>query len=193
MAALSNSRVRERLGRTKCVGAAMSVMLLGASLSLAQTKPTLTKARDTKVRLAYKGKAALIDLDNTDNVTLGGESWHRYRLFFTAVRDGKVYFLFQEQGGSPMSNPNGPCGGDSPQTLIWLQTDLRMRVELAKSEVFASCAFNGGRYQQGRTRIVGNRLTIVFEEHGEKRALNYDNKAPEKSFTVASFIINDGG
>lgn len=170
--------------RTPCFVSALIVILAFAVSSSAQTKPTLIKAGGTKVRLAYKGKAALVDLDNTDNVTLGGDRWHRYRLFFTAAKGDKIYFLFQEQGGSPMTNPMGPCGGDQPQTLIWLKTDLKMKVEEAKSEVFASCTYNGGRYQQGKTQVVADRLRIRFEEGGHKYEITYDNKTPESSFAV---------
>lgn len=173
-----------RLARTRWIVTVLGVILAGATGSSAQTKPTLTKARGTKIRLAYKGNAALVDLDETENVTLGGETWHRYRLFFAAVKGGNVYFLFQEQGGSPMTNANGPCGGDQPQTLIWLKTDLQMKVAEAKSEVFASCAFNGGRYQQGRTSIVAGRLKIRFEERGQEYELTYNNKTPQNSFAL---------
>src|SRR5882672_4349320 len=168
----------------KLIVSAISIVLGISALSTAQTKPTLAKAKGASVRLAYKGKSALVDLDNTDNVTLGGERRHSYRLFFTAVKDGAVYFLFQEQGGSPMSNPMGPCCGDQPQTLIWLKTDLQLKVVGAKPEVFASCAFNGGRYQQGKTQISGPRLKILFEEHRQMYEINYNNQAPDKSFAV---------
>ena len=160
-----------------------SSVILAVSVA-AQTRPALTKVRDTKIRLAYKGESALVDLDSTDNVTLGGERWHRYRLFFAAVKNDHVYFLFQEQGGSPLSNPMGPCGGDQPQTLIWLQTNFQMKVEKAQSEVFASCAYNGGRYQEGKARVVADRLRILFEEHGQKYQIDYDNNEPEKGFAV---------
>ena len=83
-----------------------------------------------------------------------------------------------------MSNRMGPCGGDAPQTLIWLKTDLRMKVEAAKSEVFASCAYNGGRYQQGKTRLTADRLAILFAEGRQEYEISYDNKAPENSFAV---------
>ena len=139
-----------------------SLILAFCTFSSSQVKPTLTKSRDAKIRLAYKGKSAIVDLDNTDNVTLGSEGRHQYKVFFTAVKDGAVYFLFQEQGGSPMSNPMGPCGGDSPQTLIWLKTAPGLKAQEAKSEVFASCAFNGGRYQKGKTLVTGSSLKITF-------------------------------
>jgi hypothetical protein len=171
--------------RTKRIVSTLSVILASAALSPAQTKPTLTKARGTKVRLAYKGRAALVDLDNTGNITLGGQVWHKYRLYFAAAKNDKVYFLFQEQGGSPMSDSKGPCGGDQPRTLIWLKTDSKMKVEEAKSEVFASCAYNGGRYQQGKTRIVADRLKILFEQQGQEYEITYDNKLPENSFALS--------
>jgi hypothetical protein len=170
----------------KRVVVAAAVILFATALSAAQTRPTLTKAHDSTVRVAYKGKSALLDLDDTADITLGGEGRHSFRVFFAAVKNGYVYFLFQEQGGSPMTNPMGPCGGDRPQTLIWLKTDLRMKLVAAKSEVFASCAFNGGRSQQGRTRLVGEKVTVFFEEGSQKFKIEYDNKEPGKSFTVTN-------
>jgi hypothetical protein len=172
------------MANSKSIVSAAIVIFTFAALSFAQTKPTLMKARDASVRLAYQGRTARVDLDNADNVTLGGEGRHVYKVFFTAVKDHNVYFLFQEQGGSPMHNPMGFCGGDSPQTLVWLKTDLQMKVVAAKSEVFASCAYNGGRYQQGRTRVTGNQLRILFEEGRRKYEITYDNRAPQKSFAL---------
>jgi hypothetical protein len=176
---------RPGIARTKGIVSTLSAILAFAAFSPAQTKPTLTKARGTKVRLAYKGRAALVDLDNTDHITLGGQGWHKYRMYFSAAKNDRVYFLFQEQGGSPMSDSQGPCGADQPQTLIWLKTDSKMKVEEAKSEVFSSCAYNGGRYQKGKTRIVTDRLKILFEQQGQRYEITYDNNLPENSFAVS--------
>lgn len=147
-------------------------------------KPTLVKAKYAEIRLGYGKKNELVDLDNTADVTLGGESNHRYKLYFATVKDDKIYYLFQVQSGPALSNPSGFCGGDSPQTLVWLKTDLNLKVEEAKSEVFASCAYNGGRYLQGKIQISTTNLKLVFEQQKTKTVLTYNNSMPEKGFEI---------
>lgn len=167
------------------------VAVNNASATFAATKrvapkprPTLIKVKYARVRLSLGKKSAVIDLDSTDGVTLGGESGHRYRVFFATVKADKVFYLFQVQSGPALSDPNGPCGGDAPQTLVWLQTDLNLQVEAANSEVFASCAYNGGRYQVGKTRLTANSLKIVFEQQRKQSVIEYDPTQPEKGFEV---------
>ena len=150
----------------------------------AKSKPTLAKVRNARIRLGYGKKSQVVDLATTDGVTLGGESPHRYKLFFTAVKEGKIFFLFQVQSGPAISDPNAPCGGDAPQTLVWLQTASDLQITVAKSEVFASCAYNGGRYQQGKAQLTANKLRIIFEQQKDKTEISYDNQTPENGFTV---------
>ncbi len=149
-----------------------------------QQTPALARLKDAKIKLSYRGRTAVVDLEDTPDVTLGSDRWHRYKLYFTAVQNDKVYFLFAEHGGSPMGNPMGYCGGDVPFTLVWLKTDLDLKVEDAKSEIFASCAYNGGRYQIGRPKIRGSGLRIVFEERKVRYRLTYDNRSPNLSFAL---------
>ncbi|MBS1792485.1 MAG: hypothetical protein JSS81_01455 [Acidobacteria bacterium] len=156
----------------------------------AQRKPALTRLKDAKIKLSYRGRTAVVDLENTADVTLGSDRWHRYKLYFTAVQNDKVYFLFEEHGGSPMGNPMGYCGGDVPYTLVWLKTDLKLTVEAARSEIFASCAYNGGRYPIGRPKIRGGDFRIVFEEQKVRYQLVYNNLSPELSFTLKPLILD---
>lgn len=152
--------------------------------TVSKIKPTLVKAKYAEIRLGYGKKNALVDLDNTADVTLGGESNQRYKLYFATVKDGKIYYLFQVQSGPALQNPSGFCGGDSPQTLVWLKTDLNLKVEEAKSEVFASCAYNGGRYLQGKIQLTKTTLKLVFEQQKTRTEITYDNSLPEKGFEI---------
>lgn len=149
-----------------------------------KVKPTLVKVKYAEIRLGYGKKNAVIDLDNTPDVTLGGESNHRYKVYFVTVKDDRIYYLFQVQSGPALSNPSGFCGGDSPQTLVWLKTDLNLQVEEAESEVFASCAYNGGRYLQGKIQLTDTNLKLVFEQQKTKTEIIYDNSMPEKGFEI---------
>lgn len=150
----------------------------------AQNKITLSKVRNAQIKLGFGKKSAVIDLDEIADVTLGGESNHRYKLFFATNKDNKIYYLFQVQSGPALSNPMGYCGGDSPLTLVWLKTDLNLKVESAISEVFASCAYNGGRYQIGKTKLTANFLKIEFEQQRIKTEISFDNAMPEKGFEI---------
>lgn len=152
--------------------------------TVSKIKPTLVKAKYAEIRLGYGKKNALVDLDNTNDVTLGGESNHRYKVYFATVKDDKIYYLFQVQSGPALSNPSGFCGGDSPQTLVWLKTDLNLKVEEAKSEVFASCAYNGGRYLQGKVQLTATSLKLIFEQQKTKTEIDYDSSMPEKGFEI---------
>ena len=147
-------------------------------------KPTIVKLSAAKVRLGYGKKTAVVDLDDTSDVTLGGESNHRIKLYFTAVKDDKIYYLLEVQSGPTLSNPNGPCGGDSPHTLVWLKTDLSLKVEAAQSEVFASCAYNGGRYLKGKVNVTAAKLRLSFEQQRKTTEIIYDNSMPDKGFEL---------
>ena len=150
----------------------------------AAIKPTLIKVKNAKIRLGYGKKSAVVDLDETSSVTLGGESNHRFKVIFTNVKTDKIYYLFEVQSGAAISDPNAPCGGDAPQTLVWLKADLNLKIEEAKSEVFNSCAYNGGRYLQGKVKITSNTLNIVFQQQLKKTEINYNNAMPENGFDV---------
>lgn len=147
-------------------------------------KPTLSKVKYAKIRLGYGKKSAIVDLDDANDITLGGNEPHRFKPYFATIKNNKIYYLFEVRSGSAMSNPSGFCGGDSPQTLVWLKTDLNLKVEEVKSEVFASCAYNGGRYLQGKIQITFSGLRIVFEQQKTKSEINYDNLKPENGFEV---------
>jgi hypothetical protein len=147
-------------------------------------KPTLIKVKSAKVRLGYGKNTTVVDLENTTDVTLGGETNHRIKPYFATVKESKIYWLFQVQSSSPISDKNAPCGGDSPKTLIWLKTDLNLKVEAAKSEIFASCAYNGGRYLQGKVKVTSNNLKIVFQQQLKKSEIVYDNSTLENGFEI---------
>jgi hypothetical protein len=155
-----------------------------ATPTISKIKPTLRGTKTTKIKLWFGKKSAVINLDETDNVMLGGEGNHRYKLFFAVVKEDKIYYLFQVQSGSAMSNPMGPCGGDAPQTLFWLKTDLNLKVEQAKSEVFASCAYNGGRYLQGKVQLMANTLNLIFQQQLKKTEISYNTLKPENGFEI---------
>ena len=151
---------------------------------ISTVKPSLIKVKGAKIRLGFGKKSAVVDLDETDDVTLGGEANHRFKLYFATAKDDKVYYLFEVQSGAAISDPNAPCGGDAPQTLVWLKTDLNLKVEAAKSEVFASCAYNGGRYLQGKLKLTSNSLSLVFQQQLKKSEISYDNTKPENGFEI---------
>ncbi len=160
------------------------LLITFADILKAQVKPNLVKVNTAKIRLTFGKKSAVVDLEKTDNVTLGGENNHRFKLYFASVKNNRIFYLFEVRSGSPISDKNAPCGGDSPQTLVWLQTDSTLKIEAAKSIVFASCAYNGGRYLQGKVKLTSNKLQIIFRQQLNKSVIFYDNAMPENGFEL---------
>ena len=69
-------------------------------------KPTLIKVKAAKIRLGFGKNSVVVDLDETSDVTLGGESNNRFKVVFTNVKDSKIYYLFDVQSGAAISDPN---------------------------------------------------------------------------------------
>jgi hypothetical protein len=134
-----------------------------------------------RVTLVYKQRSARVNMEQETQDTLPGNPPHRYKVLFTAVKDKHIYLLVRVCSGSPISNPNAPCGGDRPCALLWIKAGLSMVRREIKSEIFASCSYN--YHQVGKTRLAGSKLTIVYEEtshSGLKTELTYNNTYPER-------------
>lgn len=130
--------------------------------------------------LRYQQRSVRVDMEQETQPTLPGDPSHHYKVLFTAVKDKHVYLLVNICSHSPISNPNAPCGGDRPCALLWIKADASLVHREIKSEIFDSCSYN--YFQVGKTRIAGNKLTIVYEETsgGPRTELTYDNAHPER-------------
>jgi hypothetical protein len=146
--------------------------------------------RGAKVKLAYKGKSVVLDVEDESRLALPGDEPHRYKTLFSASKDGFLYTLAQVCSGSPISDPNAPCGGDRPCALLWIKTDASLKNREIKIEIYASCSYN--YYEVGKTRIKGSKLTIRYQKGAGSREyteLTYDNKYPEKGIAASSLLI----
>lgn len=131
------------------------------------------------VKLVYKHRSVRVDMEQEAEPTLPGDTPHRYKVLFTAVKDKHVYLLVRICSASPISNPYAPCGGDQPCALLWIKADESLVQREIKSEIFDSCSYNYS--QVGKTRLAGSKLTIVYTEPGgPKTELAYDNLHPER-------------
>ena len=84
-----------------------------------------------------------------------------------------------------MSDPMGPCGGDAPSTLLLIKASRDLKIEDLAIEIYDSCAFNGGRYVEGRPRVTKNAVTIEFKEREKRYTLKFDANDPDKNLQVS--------
>jgi hypothetical protein len=142
------------------------------------------------VKLVYKGKSVVVDVEDESRLALPGDEPHRYKTLFSASKDGFLYTLAQVCSGSPISDPNAPCGGDRPCALLWIKTDTSLENREIKIEIYASCSYN--YYVVGKIQMKGSKLTIVYQKGASPREqveLTYDNQYPEKGIVASSLHV----
>jgi hypothetical protein len=171
----------------------LGLLLVGISLSYgaaasAQTTLKLSALGDgERVRLSYRGKLKVISLENdfTGRFIPGGNPPHRFTTLLSIERNHRLYLVAKFHSRSPMSDPVGPCGGDTPSTLLLIKATKALQVEELSTEVYDSCAFNGGRYLEGQPKVTRNAVTIDFEERGKRYTLKFDANDPNKGLQVS--------
>ena len=135
----------------------------------------------SKVRLIYGKKSVVLNLEDAEPFVLPGDEPHRYKVLLTARKDKTLYLLASVCSRSPISNPNAPCGGDRPCSLLWIKSDESLEHREVEGRIYASCSYN--YYPAGGLRMKAGKLTIIYREgvdYGDEFELTYDNSQPEK-------------
>lgn len=178
--------LRQKLSAVFLSALVVAVFFVGASPARGQHRLQLKPVRgSSQIRLVYGGRSTVVDLDQAlvgTNGTLAGEPPHRHAVWFTAERNGYLYLVARVCSGSPVSNPNAPCGGDRPCAILWIKVDRKLAAPLVHSEVYESCSYNYYDSQVKRTRTA---LEVHFGAR-EKKTLIYDNREPDKGLVIAS-------
>ena len=156
------------------IGVALMMMLVSAS---AFGQLQIVPMKYSKVKLVKGKHSVVVDLENDlAGGTLPGNPPHKYRVLFTARKDGFLFLVANVQSHSPISDPNAPCGGDSPQSVLWIKTDTTLKKREFQNEIYQSCSYN---YYDSKVKVTRTALTITYGTAREKIALLYDNTAPE--------------
>lgn len=158
------------------------VILVATMVASAQSALRLVPRKYSEVELAYGKRSVIFDLDDAligSNGSLPGNAPHKYRTLFTAEKDGFVYIVANVRSSSPISNPMAPCGGDSPQSILWIKADKTLKKREIRSEIYASCSYN---YYDSKLSV--SRSTLVAKYGSQKLELRYDNREPEKGLVV---------
>jgi hypothetical protein len=168
--------------------ATAAISLVAGGTISAQTALSLKAiGSGERVRLSYKGKSKAVSLDKdfAGAFVPGGEPPHRYTVLLSVERNSHLYLVAKFRSRSPMSDPMGPCGGDAPSTLLLIKASKALQVEELSTEVYDSCAFNGGRYLRGRPKVTRNAVMLDFEERGKIYTLKFDANDPDKKLRAS--------
>ncbi len=144
----------------------------------------LVARKYSEVELAYAKRSVIFDLDDAligSNGSLPGNAPHKYRTLFTAEKDGFLYLVANVRSGSPITNPMAPCGGDSPQSILWIKADKTLKKREVRSEIYASCSYN---YYDSKLSISKTGLVAKYGG-SQKLELRFDIREPEKGLVVA--------
>lgn len=159
-------------------------LVAGAGAAFSQMRLKLSPVgRSSKVRLVYGQRSVTVDLDGEMDGSYGsmpGDPPHRFNVWFTAEKDGFLYLVAHVRSHSPISDKNAPCGGDAPESILWIKADRSLKDRHLQSEVYQSCSFN---YYHSVVRRSKNGLVIDFGG-GEKRRMTYDNRHPDKGLDI---------
>jgi hypothetical protein len=149
----------------------------------AQTALKLVPRKYSEVELALGKKSVIFDLDAAltgTNGVLPGDPPHKYRVLFTAAKGDFYYLVANVRSASPITNPMAPCGGDSPQSILWIKADKTLKNREVQSEIYASCSYN---YYDSKVKQTKTGLVITYGGE-KKKTLAYDNLNPEKGLTI---------
>lgn len=165
------------------IAATVLVIFVTALFASAQSALKLVPRKYSEVELAYGKQSVIFDLDDAltgTNGSLPGNPPHKYRILFTAEKEGFVYLVANVRSTSPITSPMAPCGGDSPQSILWIKADKTLKNREVQSEIYASCSYNyyDSKVKQTKTGIV---ITYGGEK---KKTLGYDNLNPEKGLMI---------
>lgn len=162
------------------VGFAVLVLVSAAA---AQTTLKLVPRENSEVELALGKRSVIFDLDDAltgTNGVLPGNPPHRYRVLFTAAKGDLFYLVANVRSSSPITNPMAPCGGDSPQSILWIKADKTLKTREIRSEIYASCSYN---YYDSKLVLAKNGLVARYGG-SQKLELKYDNREPDKGLVL---------
>ncbi len=156
-----------------------------AQRSAAQGKLQLVPVRgSSQIKLVYGKKSAKADLDEVlagTNGVLAGEPPHRYKVLFSAEKDGSLYLVVKVCSGSPISGPMAPCGGDHPCAILWIKANKTLKEKEFQSEIYESCSYN---YYDSKIAFTKKGMKINYGSAREKKELVYDNAEPDKGLVI---------
>lgn len=144
---------------------------------------TLVPMKYSKVKLKVGTRSTTVDLDREMDGSYGtmpGNPPHKFKVLFTAAKGKFYYLVVNVRSRSPISDKNAPCGGDEPQSVLWIKVDRKLKHPQLQSEVYQSCSFN---FYDSKVKRAKSTLVIDFGG-SEKRRMTYDNRHPEKGIDV---------
>ena len=161
-------------------------LLFAAGGAAAQTGLRLVPLKGSKVRLVAHGRSATINLDDelSGNGSMPGNPPHRYKVLFTTEKGGYLYLVANVQSHSPVSNKNAPCGGDSPQSLMWIKIDKKLKGPEFENEIYDSCSYN---LCDSKVKITKSGVSIKYGGSKPKELI-YSNYEPEKGFFLSDML-----
>ncbi|HQZ94984.1 MAG TPA: hypothetical protein PK108_15160 [Pyrinomonadaceae bacterium] len=160
------------------------VICITALAASAQSALKLVPRKYSEVEIAFGKRSVIFNLDDAltgTNGSLPGNPPHKYRTLFTAERDGLVYLVANVQSSSPITSPMAPCGGDSPQAILWIRADKTLKNRKIQSEIYASCSYN---YYDSKVKQSKNGIVVTYGGEKKKR-LEYDNVNPDKGLMIS--------
>jgi hypothetical protein len=161
-----------------------ALLFLTGSPTSAQARLRLLPMKGSKVKLVYKTKSAVVDLDDAlagTNGAMPGEPPHRYTILFTAEKAGQLYLVVKVCSGSPVSSPTAPCGGDRPCAILWIRADKLLKEKTFQSEIYESCSYN---FYDSKVKLTKTGIKINYGSGKVTKELNYDNAAPDKGLVI---------
>lgn len=163
----------------------IGLMLLFSIAASGQLR--LEPLKYSKVKLVNGKHSKVVDLDEVligSNGSLAGEAPHKYRVLFRASKEGYFYLVAYVRSSSPISNPMSPCGGDSPEAILWIKADTKLEMTEFQSEIYASCSYN---YYDSKLRITSSSLRVDYGGR-TKKTLKYNNLSPNQGLVVTEMI-----
>jgi hypothetical protein len=160
------------------------LLFLTASQTSAQAKLRLVPIKGSKVKLAYKTKSAVVDLDDVlagSSGAMPGEPPHRYTVLFSVEKGSALYLVVKVCSASPISDPMAPCGGDHPCAILWIKTDKTLKKKEFQSEIYESCSYN---FYDSKVKLTKTGIKINYGSGRVTKELNYDNAQPEEGLMI---------
>jgi len=163
----------------------IGLMLLFSTAASGQLR--LVPLKYSNVKLVNGKHSKVVDLDEVligSNGSLAGNAPHKYRVLFRTSKEGFFYLVAYVRSSSPISNPMGPCGGDSPEAILWIKADPKFETLAFQSEIYASCSYN---YYHSKLRITSSSLRADYGGRTLK-TLRYNNLSPDLGLVVTEMI-----
>ncbi|MFM9904123.1 MAG: hypothetical protein ACKVQJ_06065 [Pyrinomonadaceae bacterium] len=160
------------------------LMLLLSAAAFGQLR--LVPMKYSKVKLVNGKRSVTVDLDDAlarTNGTMPGEAPHKYKVLFRTQKGGFLYLVANVQSRSPISDPNAPCGGDSPQSILWIKADRNLKHREFQSEIYESCSYN---LYDSKVNITRSSVTINYGKSTRKQVY-YRNREPQKGLVLGEF------